>query len=358
MRFLSRLSILVLSEMLSAGCVSKGDTTVTDGTDGTDSGGSVGLTPEECMARHPAFSVPYTSSALKYFAFGDEDKECEICLAQECCDAFDVECDGYENLGGPATDVLPACLAKPFACARQACAETCFGGFPSSPCNGECGPTMRRMPEGYRIDETEVTRNQYGEFLSATKAGTQVADQALVCLNQYHFQTENRSFLADPYCEQEAITADTWNASGESPMVCVNWCSAAAYCRWAGKRLCGSIGQSVPNFQDSANPLRSEWESACTSHGGNNASLNNGECNCASKCYNCNWSGCPIPQDVGSFPNCENAPPYDGVFDIVGNAREFDAFGIHGLACGEYEEPNYYKYKRGDWNLGFRCCAD
>lgn len=56
-------------------------------------------------------------------------------------------------------------------------------------------------------------------------------------------------------------------------MVCVDFCDAIAFCKWAGKRLCGSLDAPKNTLLESdelvevAASIRFEWADACTQGG-------------------------------------------------------------------------------------------
>ena len=152
-------------------------------------------------------------------------------------------------------------------------------GPPTAPCKGNAGPRMVALSAPshvagadagglhYCIDVTEVTQGQYAEFLKGTT--TPPGSEHPRC-------ADNRSYLPDVgpsypneprNCELAAWAPD---ATPDKPVVCVDWCDAVAYCRWAGKHLCGKVGGGDLAIEESDNPSASEWYNAC-SEGGTHA---------------------------------------------------------------------------------------
>ena len=136
-------------------------------------------------------------------------------------------------------------------------------------------------------------------------------------------------------------------------MTNVDWCEAATFCAFAGKRLCGE--------QDS----ESEWQTVCTD--GDNAEFPYQELADPDKCRI--QAEEPVPS--GSLATC--ATP-TGVLDLVGNVREWTA-ECNGTspqaACavrgGSYlddagsagcEARKSVERNKRSADLGFRCCAD
>ena len=81
---------------------------------------------------------------------------------------------------------------------------------------------MTKISSTLCVDNTEVTEGQYRDFLTA---------------------------MSGNYAGQPAICS--WNVDYGQPLDnyglnfprnFVDYCDAAAYCKWAGKRICGPIG--------------------------------------------------------------------------------------------------------------------
>jgi sulfatase modifying factor 1 len=247
------------------------------------------------------------------------------------------------------------------------------GGTTGGTCPGTGGPTMVRLPEGYCIDSTEVTRAQYSAWL-ATNPATDLQDQDC---------TWNLTFAPETTCmgsEEDPHYVCLSNCDNH-PQVCVDWCDAYAYCKAQGKRLCGKIGGGANGYADYANTSLSQWYNACTAHGANafpyGATYSSQACNG----YDV-WEG-PMSQPpyeykttaVGEFVTCQsNVPGYGGVFDLSGNVAEWvDACNSEngaGALCftrggGFTSQYSALDCKSGsslarntrNATVGFRCCA-
>lgn len=166
-------------------------------------------------------------------------------------------------------------------------------------CTGLHGGTMVNVGS-YCIDKYEVTNGDYNQFLDA------------------------------PAAERTDVTGCEWNdgfetavidpAAAKRPRTMVDWCDAAAYCRWAGKRLCGKPGGGSVAYVLYADPTKSEWMDACSAAGTQTYSYAGAYD--ATKCQTENGYGGVL--DVGSRPDCHGATsPYDAIFDLTGNVSEW-----------------------------------
>lgn len=213
-------------------------------------------------------------------------------------------------------------------------------------------------PDGsrYLVDATEVTRRRYADFLAA--AGTDTA------------------VLAPAVCagDHDATPRDAWQAEldrPDHPVVFVDWCDAAAYCAWGGKRLCGGIGGRAYDGGATGDASVSEWFNACSAGGTQPYPYGD---YVAGRCNDAGGGDETLP--VREPATCEGGFP--GLFGMSGNAREWDA-GCSGddpgSACpvrggGFRSNPASEGGDLGcfsDFGLerdqaddvtGFRCCAD
>lgn len=239
------------------------------------------------------------------------------------------------------------------------------------PCPGRAGPTMARVGS-YCIDTTEVTEQQYDEFLQhSVDAGFDATAEEVALPPRCAFK---RARTFRPYPTDDPQRACHWDAAAlpDHPVVCVDWCDAWAYCRWAGKRLCGAIGRDggplawdEPQEQNSA--AHDEWFNAC-SRGG----LRNYPYEAAYTSLRCHdrYDGGVGAKPVASHPGCEGG--YEGLFDMVGNAAEWvNACDDAGVECahrgGGYGEEGptascgrsiELSLSLRFEDLGIRCCAE
>jgi formylglycine-generating enzyme len=211
-----------------------------------------------------------------------------------------------------------ACSSDPPVGGADAGAET---SVPAKSCPTDKGPSMLRVPAGDKtvcIDTTEVTRAQYAAFLADVNASGEgkVARDPLC---------SGASFEVSADCLNESSTCK--NSCSEHPQVCVSWCAAFSYCKWAGKKLCGSLDGSVltgsrPDLQQVA------WLNVCgggvRADGLPNSLYPYGD---SYKAGVCNTDACAggacTTAPVGSLKGCQGTGPYAGLFDMVGNASEW-----------------------------------
>ncbi len=112
---------------------------------------------------------------------------------------------------------------------------------------GECPDAPMAAFDLFSIDAREVSNAQYDKFLAAQ---VDPAEQGPAC------------------AWNDSFTPTQWPAGdGALPVVNVDWCDAKAYCRWAGKRLCGAIGGGPTPLPQAFKPDIDQWHHACTDGG-------------------------------------------------------------------------------------------
>ncbi len=269
---------------------------------------------------------------------------------------------GGVNAGGEAGTGEPSdggCTETTARCTESG-REVCTGGtWQSSPCplneptceGTACvvrGPAMVAV-SNFFVDSTEVTEDQYNQFLTAKNGD--VSGQPSVC-----------SFNTTYYGEAIALTPGS-----NLPMANVDWCDARAYCDWAGKRLCGQINGGAIAAADALDQTLSQWFLACG--GPNGATHPNPDTNNPDAC-NSN-GGFDNVAPVATFPDCEGF--YPGLFDLEGNVAEWvdSCDGVTGAAdlclllggniidnqsyCTESYDDN--QRAATAYTFGFRCCS-
>jgi formylglycine-generating enzyme required for sulfatase activity len=270
---------------------------------------------------------------------------------------------------------LPAATSTP----RHAATVTLMPG-----CGGHPGAPMVQVAslEGrqYCIDTTEVTQAQYAEFLSENDS-TPGAENERCLHNRTFAPTQNVSYPHEP----ANCPAELWSPKNkpDTPVVCVDWCDAVAYCHWAGKRLCGFAEQpdDVTTDRDDAN--KSEWFNACTN--GGVSQFPYGDIHDPVACLGAERTRAAYQVATDAIspasgrPRCKgDRPPFSSIFDLSGSVREWTdeckwvATPRGGswwcaLRGGDYLSRDddmacNARGKRGvgttSAHIGFRCCAD
>jgi formylglycine-generating enzyme required for sulfatase activity len=163
-------------------------------------------------------------------------------------------------------------------------------------CPGTGGPPAVRVDAGFCVDSTEVTVSEYEVFLDA---GVAIGAQPAVCAWNSSYAPSFKTGTAD------------------EPIDYVNWCDAYAFCKWAGKRLCGAIGGGPTPFGSYASASSSQWFNACSQDGAFVYPYGNAyQGVCVDKAHD------STIQNVGSSAGCVGG--YPGLFDMSGNVWEWE----------------------------------
>jgi formylglycine-generating enzyme len=224
---------------------------------------------------------------------------------------------------------------------------------------------MVRLPQGYCIDTTEVTRAQYAAWLAKSPSPN---EQDEACL-------WNTTFAPSSSCMSERYVCSAGSACDPHPQICVNWCDAYAYCRAVGKRLCGKVGGGANGFADYASATSSQWYNACASGDANNAYTYGNTYDAAA----CIGRETAPAREVATGPGCQSSVTgYSGIYDLTGNVWEWEdscsgnvgaadscrrrggSFG-GGLGDGgdqRCDQDSSLARNSSRVNVGFRCCAD
>jgi formylglycine-generating enzyme len=270
---------------------------------------------------------------------------CEVIGGFEEFEAAATAPDGPGGAGAPGTG-----------------ADAASEGCPEGAMPGSAGPPMIRAMRAdgscYWIDRTEVSRSQYEAFVAAAMGPSL---QPAYCQWNIDFTTAD--------CDGEASTKPS--TGPEQPITCVDQCDAAAFCAFAGKRLCaGRAGAAATNAEVS------EWFAACSNRGltqypyGNTYDAD--ACNGADRRdTGCSGGSCQTV-DTGVLLTCDTE---DSVSDLSGNVAEWtsecnaqsgarDACTVRGGSVrdngGLVQCSSIVSLDRSfaDAFTGFRCCAD
>lgn len=237
------------------------------------------------------------------------------------------------------------------------------------------GPALTRVRwnEGitFCIDSTEVTNAQYAEFLAAQVPTT--GQEEPRCAWNQTFQPAAKATNGPPCPAFDPV------ARPDHPVVCVDWCDAAAYCGWAGKHLCQAPEEKGGGpVADWTVPNASEWVIACTGDKAKDHPYPYGMAAEPGRCVDQEYpSAMPSLRPVKEAVMCEGGVP--GLFDMSGNAGEWqndcavpknvEAKGDSDVCYplgGSFssrptdssctaETPFMRSQVAGD--IGFRCCA-
>jgi formylglycine-generating enzyme len=229
----------------------------------------------------------------------------------------------------------------------------------SERCPSGRGPSMSLVEQDFCVDNTEVTKAQYDEFLATAPT----------------VDTSGRCTFNTSYEIRDYVRIATTNPA--QAVAGVDWCDARDFCTWAGKRLCGRIGGGGLAYDEHAS-AQAQWYSACSRGGAQRFVYGDtARASCHLDDLD-NATGNQAP--VATYPECVLAGT--NVYDLLGNVQEWtDACETTGASAGEdrckvvggvwyfgssyvdcgFADPSGGAGIRRDVaekHTGFRCCAD
>lgn len=222
---------------------------------------------------------------------------------------------------------------------------------------GTKGPALAPVGSSFCIDATEVTNDHYQAFLADIADGGPMNLTGLsVCANAIDYKPPS----GDP-CPPFVPGTDK-----NFPVRCVDWCSAYAYCKWAGKRLCGAKGGG-PASASLPDADADQWHSACAGPGGADKYFY-GDQHEGGRCIDTTQVA-PVGSTMGQQKPC-SSHYYKTVTDMLGNVAEWEdacsgadcltrggsaSDGGPGVTCAT---PKPVPRTKKLPEVGFRCCWD
>ena len=207
-------------------------------------------------------------------------------------------------------------------------------------------PQRRVFLEAYTIDACQVTNAAYKEFVDA--AGYKVP------------------YVDRPWAEKYNWKDNTYPpGTGDNPVVLVDWNDAAAYARWAGKRLPTEAEweRAARGTDGRIWPWGDEWvkeKSACKQQGAlmNVGSFEQGRSPCG--CYDMagnvwEWVNDWYREDYYRDPSSLKGPkgPDTGEFRVLRGGSWIHEKGSCRCARRYFRRPDH-----ADNYIGFRCAGD
>jgi formylglycine-generating enzyme len=207
------------------------------------------------------------------------------------------------------------------------------------------------------IDKTEVTNSEYNDFLTSGTASLSL--QPSECAFNSGYLPDGGDWTYD-------------STEAQLPVVLVNWCMAYAYCKWAGKHLCGAVDGGSASFGDFTASDNAHYY-ACSHNGdleypyGNSFMV--GDCDDAVVQSDGGTEPSTLA-NAGSYPQCVGGFP--GLHDMTGSVEEwqdacngttgagdscFDGTGAFDFGVAPMCSFEDDDLRGSAWpDVGFRCC--
>lgn len=188
----------------------------------------------------------------------------------------------------------------------------------------------RTNGKAYCIDQTEVTKAQYFKFLESP--WNEATDQVAACAPPVNSTFQPKGAWPPATSPPKNLSGNLGHAFNLSlPVHYVNWCDAHAYCRWAGKQLCGNVEGADVAFDKFNDATQDAWFNACSGEG--TLTFPYGSNFIATKC-----NGAIYSPDGGAYDGEENGPggPVASQRNGYGFTDNGD-YGIHQVNNGDVD---------------------
>jgi formylglycine-generating enzyme required for sulfatase activity len=254
------------------------------------------------------------------------------------------------------------------------------------------GAPMVRVetPNGksYCMDIREVYQKEYAEFYEAIKSSDLAKNPGVRHPDCKHNQFYPKVGTWEAECDPTGYSY-TPEKYPESPVGCVDWCDAKAYCEWAGKRLCGRVGGGTVTQALVGNANEDQWYNVCSMGGKSKYATGDTyqEGQCLDKSFYAIDPDKMNEEEMNSrtrkklteahkeVPDCHGTTePFDQIHDINGSRAELtDACDVNGASSqcflrGGHFGSDAVSFECAKWawygrtysspSTGFRCCLD